>query len=640
VTAHVKAAKQARLGKSLMLNKYPIWKYLLILIVSTLGVLYSLPNLYPPDAAVQITPAKSGDAVDQYTLNKALQILDENNVEYFGEELQQGKTALIRVADNEQQLQAKGLIQRNLGDNFIVALNLAPTTPDWLMDMGAGPMTLGLDLSGGVHFLMEVDMAEFLKQRMGNYRDAVKRSLREEKIRYKRVAAGDENSINVKFATELLRDNAEDFLSREYPEFVTNTNDKDDSFWVSLALTSAKIKEFEDYALKQNLTTIRNRVNELGVAEPMVQRQGRNRIVIELPGVQDTAAAKKILGKAANLEFRLEAMPSANRFTTEEYEYKNPSAGRTTARLEKALIVTGDNVSNAQPSFDENSQPQVNITLDGTGGAMMGKVTKKSIQRRMGILFVEHKVRTRYEIKDGKEVVVEDKYVEKKIISLATIQSALGSSFRITGLEAGESSELALLLRAGALAAPMYFVEERTVGPSLGKENIELGVFSVQIGLAMVLIFMIIYYRVFGVIANIALTVNLVLLLAVMSILGATLTLPGIAGIVLTVGMAVDANVLIFARIKEELKSGLNVQQAIHSGYDKAFLTIFDANITTLIVAIILFAVGTGPIKGFAVTLSIGIITSMFTAIVLTRAIVNLVYGGRRLERISIGGGV
>jgi preprotein translocase subunit SecD len=640
VTAHVKAAKQARLGKSLMLNKYPIWKYLLILIVSTLGVLYSLPNLYPPDAAVQITPAKSGDAVDQYTLNKALQILDENNVEYFGEELQQGKTALIRVADNEQQLQAKGLIQRNLGDNFIVALNLAPTTPDWLMDMGAGPMTLGLDLSGGVHFLMEVDMAEFLKQRMGNYRDAVKRSLREEKIRYKRVAAGDENSINVKFATELLRDNAEDFLSREYPEFVTNTNDKDDSFWVSLALTSAKIKEFEDYALKQNLTTIRNRVNELGVAEPMVQRQGRNRIVIELPGVQDTAAAKKILGKAANLEFRLEAMPSANRFTTEEYEYKNPSAGRTTARLEKALIVTGDNVSNAQPSFDENSQPQVNITLDGTGGAMMGKVTKKSIQRRMGILFVEHKVRTRYEIKDGKEVVVEDKYVEKKIISLATIQGALGSSFRITGLEAGESSELALLLRAGALAAPMYFVEERTVGPSLGKENIELGVFSVQIGLAMVLIFMIIYYRVFGVIANIALTVNLVLLLAVMSILGATLTLPGIAGIVLTVGMAVDANVLIFARIKEELKSGLNVQQAIHSGYDKAFLTIFDANITTLIVAIILFAVGTGPIKGFAVTLSIGIITSMFTAIVLTRAIVNLVYGGRRLERISIGGGV
>lgn len=623
-----------------MLNKYPIWKYMLILIVSTLGVIYALPNLYPPDAAVQITPAKSGDAVDEYTLNKALKVLKEGGVEYFGEELQQGKTALIRVKDAEQQLQAKGLIQRNLGDGFIVALNLAPTTPQWLMDFGAGPMTLGLDLSGGVHFLMEVDMAEFLKLRMTNYRDAVKRSLREEKLRYKRVAVGKENSIDVKFAKEQLRDDAETHIRREFPEFITNTTDKDDGFWMNLALTSAKVKEFEDYALKQNLTTIRNRVNELGVAEPLVQRQGRNRIVIELPGVQDTAAAKKILGKAANLEFRLEAMPSASRFRTEEFSYKNPTPGRTKARLEKALIVTGDNVSNAQPSFDENGQPQVNITLDGTGGAMMGKVTKKAIQRRMGILFVEHKVRTRYEMQDGKEVVVEDKYVEKKIISLATIQSALGSSFRITGLEAGESSELALLLRAGALAAPMYFVEERTVGPSLGKENIELGVTSVQIGLALVLIFMIVYYRVFGVIANIALTINLVLLMAVMSILGATLTLPGIAGIVLTVGMAVDANVLIFARIKEELKNGLNVQQAIHSGYDKAFLTIFDANLTTLIVAVILFAVGTGPIKGFAVTLSIGIITSMFTAIVVTRAMVNLIYGGRRLERISIGAGV
>ena len=623
-----------------MLNKYPIWKYLLILMVSTLGVIYALPNLYPPDAAVQITPAKSGDVVDEYTLNKALTILKEGEIAYFGEEIQEGKTALIRVQDSDQQLKAKGLIQRKLGDGFIVALNLAPTTPQWLIDMGAGPMTLGLDLSGGVHFLMEVDMEEFMTQRMGNYRDTIKRSLREEKLRYKRVIAGDEHSIDVKFANEALRDTADTFLGREYPEFVTYTTEKDNGFWINLALTQAKVKEFEDYALKQNLTTIRNRVNELGVAEPMVQRQGRNRIVIELPGVQDTAAAKKILGKAANLEFRLEALPDASRYSSEEYAYKNPTRGREKARLEKALIVTGDNVSNAQPSFDENGQSQVNITLDGTGGAMMGKVTKKAIQRRMGILFVEHKVKTRYEIQDGKEVVVENKYVEKQIISLATIQSALGSSFRITGLEAGESSELALLLRAGALAAPMYFVEERTVGPSLGKENIELGVTSVQIGLLMVLIFMILYYRVFGVIANIALTVNLVLLLAVMSILGATLTLPGIAGIVLTVGMAVDANVLIFARIKEELKSGLNVQQAIHSGYDKAFLTIFDANITTLIVAVILFAVGTGPVKGFAVTLSIGIITSMFTAIVLTRAMVNLTYGGRRLERISIGGGL
>ena len=619
-----------------MLNKYPLWKYLLIIIVCVMGVIYAMPNLYPPDAAVQITPAKSGDSVDEYTLNRALDTLKKAEIEYFGQELQANKTALVRIKDSEKQLEAKGLIQRQLGDGFIVALNLAATTPQWLIDLGAGPMTLGLDLSGGVHFLMEVDMEEFLSQRLKNYNVAIKRSLRDEKLRYKRMVASGENAIEIKFVDDEVRETAYNFLRREYPEFVSSTVDKDDAFWVRLALTPAKVKEFEDYAVKQNLTTIRNRVNELGVAEPLVQRQGRNRIVIELPGVQDTAAAKKILGKAANLEFRLEALPDASRYSSEEFGFK--SEPRRRARLEKAIIVTGDNVSNAQPSFDENSQPQVNINLDGNGGAMMGKVTKKAIQRRMGVLFVEHKVRTRYEMKDGVEVAVEDKYVEKKIISLATIQSALGASFRITGLEPAESSELALLLRAGALAAPMYFVEERTVGPSLGKENIDLGVSSVQIGLALVLVFMLVYYRVFGVFANVALTVNLLLLMAVMSMLGATLTLPGIAGIVLTVGMAVDANVLIFARIREELGSGLNPQQAIHSGYDKAFLTILDANITTLIVAVILFAVGTGPIKGFAVTLSIGILTSMFTAIVLTRAMANLVYGGRRVEKLSIGG--
>lgn len=620
-----------------MLNKYPLWKYLLIVFVCVMGAVYALPNLYPPDPAIQITPAKSGDAVDEYTLNRALKALDSAEVEYFGQELQESKTALIRLKDAEQQLAAKGLVQRQLGDNFIVALNLAPTTPQWLIDMGAGPMTLGLDLSGGVHFLMEVDMEEFLKQRIENMRDGIKRSMREEKLRYRRVILAGENGIDVKFNDEEVRDSAENFIIRENPEFVTNTRDEADAYWLELRLTPAKIKELEDYALKQNLTTIRNRVNELGVAEPLVQRQGRNRIVIELPGVQDTAAAKKILGKAANLEFRLEAKPDASRYSSEQFDFKNPTRGRANARLEKSVIVTGDNVSNAQPAFDENGQPQVNINLDGTGGARMGNVTKKAIQRRMGVLFVEHKVRTRYEMQDGVEVAVEDKYVEKKIISLATIQSALGSSFRITGLEAAEASELALLLRAGALAAPMYFVEERTIGPSLGKENIELGVTSVQLGMALVLIFMIVFYRVFGVIADIALAINLLLLTAVMSILGATLTLPGIAGIVLTVGMAVDANVLIFSRIKEELKEGMNPQQAIHSGYNKAFLTILDANLTTLIVAIILFAVGTGPVKGFAVTLSIGILTSMFTAIMVTRAMVNMVYGGRRVEKLSIG---
>lgn len=620
-----------------MLNKYPLWKYLLITIVCALGVIYSLPNLYPPDAAVQITPAKSGDSVDEFSLKKALSALEEGGVKYFGEELQEGKTALIRLESQDLQLQAKGLIQRELSDGFIVALNLAPTTPQWLMDVGAGPMTLGLDLSGGVHFLMEVDMQEFLGQRLQGYRETLKRNFREEKLRYKRVVASGEHGIKVMFSKEDVRDEAENYIRREYTEFLTETEDKDDGFWVNLQLSDAKIKELEDYALKQNLTTIRNRVNELGVAEPLVQRQGRNRIVIELPGVQDTAAAKKILGKAANLEFRLEAKPGASRFSTEEFSFKDPNRGGK-SRIEKSVIVTGDNVSNAQPAFDENGQPQVNINLDSTGGAIMGQVTKKAIKRRMAVLFVEHKVRTRYEMQDGEEVAVEDKFVEKKIISLATIQSALGSSFRITGLEPAEASELALLLRAGALAAPMYFVEERTVGPSLGKENIELGVTSVQIGLALVLVFMLVYYRVFGVVANIALAFNLTLLLAVMSVIGATLTLPGIAGIVLTVGMAVDANVLIFSRIREELKEGMNPQQAIHSGYDKAFLTILDANITTLIVAVILFAVGTGPVKGFAVTLSIGIITSMFTAIVLTRALVNTIYGGRRVEKLSIGG--
>ena len=397
--------------------------------------------------------------------------------------------------------------------------------------------------------------------------------------------------------------------------------------------------EIEDYAIKQNLTTIRNRVNELGVAEPLVQRQGRNRIVVQLPGVQDTAQAKRILGKTANLEFRLEATPDASRASTESYEFREE--GRPSARLEKDIIITGSSVANAQANFDENGQPQVSITLDSNGGKLMNRVTRNAVQRRMAVLFIEHKSRTRYVQENGVEVEKRIPYVEKKIISLATIQTALGSQFRITGLNgAGESSELALLLRAGALAAPIYFVEERTVGPSLGQQNIDLGVTSVQIGLALVVVFMLAFYKVFGLIANVALALNLALLTAAMSMLSATLTLPGIAGIVLTVGMAVDANVLIFSRIKEELKNGLPPQSAINAGYDRAFSTIFDANITTLLVAVILFAVGTGPVKGFAVTLSLGIISSMFTAIMVTRALVNLGYGGRAIKKLSIGWGV
>ena len=618
-----------------MLNKYPLWKNLLIVLVLIFACIYAAPNLYPPDPAIQVTPARAGAEMSEPVLNRVRTALQDNDIEFFGEEIN-GSTALFRLTSTDSQLKAKDAVQRSLGDEYVVALNLAQTTPDWLLSMGAGPMTLGLDLSGGVHFLMEVDMDDYLKGRMSNYREEFRNRLREENLKYRRIQL-DGQSLRISFINGEVRNEAESFISRNYPEFLQQSEDGE---YADLLLTikETQIKEFEDYAIKQNLTTLRNRVNELGVAEPLVQRQGRNRIVVELPGVQDTAEAKKILGKAANLEFRLEAEPGSSRFLTEEYPFRSDEY--RTARLEKKIITTGDSVTNAQPAFDENGFPQVNISLDSKGGAMMTEVTRKAVGKRMAVLFVERKPKTTYDMVDGEEVAKTVQVVEKSIISLATIQSTLGQSFRITGLQSAEASELALLLRAGALAAPMYFVEERTVGPSLGKENIEQGMNSVILGLALVLILMAVYYRVFGLVANVALLANIVILIALMSMIGATLTLPGIAGIVLTVGMAVDANVLIFARIREELKNGRSPQQAIHEGYNRAFLTIFDANLTTLIVAVILFGVGTGPVKGFAVTLSFGIITSMFTAIMLTRAIVNVIYGGRRTDSLSIGGRV
>ena len=619
-----------------MLNKTPLWKNLIIVVVLVLATIYAIPNLYPPDPAVQITPSRSGAVLGQATTDKVRGALQQRQIEYFGEE-NSGSNLLFRLTSAADQLSAKAAIQRALGDEFIVALNLAPTTPQWLLDLGAGPMTLGLDLSGGVHFLMEVDMEDYVSGKISNYRQELRTRLREEKLRYRRVTLDGEQLL-LSFRDEDVRQQARNFLSRNYPEFIQTEVDSAEYFDLRLAINEQQIKSFEDYAVKQNLTTIRNRVNELGVAEPLVQRQGRNRIVVELPGVQDTAEAKKILGKAANLEFRLEADPGANRFATETYAFRSQQ-GRT-ARLEKSIITTGDSVTNAQPSFDENGFPQVNIDLDSKGGAMMTQVTRKSVQRRMAVLFVERKPKTTYELVDGVEQAKTVQVVEKSIISLATIQTTLGQSFRITGLESAEASELALLLRAGALAAPMYFVEERTVGPSLGQENIDLGFKSVVMGMILVLITMLVFYRFFGIVANIALVLNLVILVSLMSVIGATLTLPGIAGIVLTVGMAVDANVLIFSRIREELAAGRSPQQAIHEGYDRAFRTIFDANFTTLIVALILFAVGTGPVKGFAVTLSFGIITSMFTSIMITRSLVNAFYGGRRIESLSIGGKV
>jgi preprotein translocase subunit SecD len=623
-----------------MLNKYPLWKYLLVLFVVLLGLFYAAPNLYAPDPALQITGESSAQLIDGKTVSRALKALDEAGIEHFGETIdEQGRNALVRLRDSEQQLSAQARVSRALGDGFIVALNLAPTTPDWLSDYGAQPMKLGLDLSGGVHFKLEVDVDAAVERRMENYLNATKRALREERIRGF-VTLDEKGGLEARFRSEELREKARSVVAENSPELTLDRVDQGDSWNLVASMSEQTRKEIADYAVGQNLTTLRNRVNELGVSEPLVQRQGQNRIVVELPGIQDTAEAKRILGKVANLEFRLVANLDAAPSEKQRFEYRSPDRAGMTEWLERDVIITGERVSNAQSGFDQNGMPNVSISLDGEGGTLMSRATRNNIKRRMGVLFIERKYRTRYEVQeDGSEVAIKVPYDEKKLLTAPVIQSALGAQFQITGLDSPlEASELALMLRAGALAAPISFVEERTVGPSLGAENIRLGVKSVQYGLALVVLFMVVYYRVFGVAAVIALSCNLMLLVAFMSIIGATLTLPGIAGIVLTVGMAVDANVLIFSRIREEVRNGLSPQMAIHAGFERAVATILDANITTLIVAVILYAVGTGPVKGFAVTLSVGIVTSMFTAIMGTRALVNLVYGGRRVEKLSIGG--
>ena len=621
-----------------MLNRYSLWKNLLILCVALFGLYYAAPNLYAPDPALQIGGASGSQSVDDQVLMRASEALQAADIEYFGEKIEpSGKTALIRLLRRDDQLRAQAILGRELGDAYIVALNLAPTTPEWLKRGGAQPMKLGLDLSGGVHFKLEVDVAAAKERRLETYESGIKRGLREARIRGLVRLQG--QRVGMSFLSEAVREDARKITAELYPELLLDRVDGVDKWELFAEVTDATMKEVVDYAVDQNLTTIRNRVNELGVSEPLVQKQGSNRIVVELPGIQDTAEAKRILGKVANLEFRLVAETNAPVTERQRFEYRSDARGGMTEWLERELIITGERVSNAAAGFDQNNQPNVSITLDSEGGMLMSRATRSNIKRRMGVLFIERKYRTRYEEdENGEEVVVRVPYDEKKLLTAPVIQSALGASFQITGLDSpGEASELALMLRAGALAAPITFVEERTVGPSLGAENIALGVKSVQIGLALVVIFMILYYRVFGIAAVVALTTNLVLLLAFMSLLGATLTLPGIAGIVLTVGMAVDANVLIFARIREELARRMSPQMAIDAGFERAVATILDANITTLIVAVILYAVGTGPIKGFAVTLSLGILTSMFTAILGTRALVNLIYGGRRVDSLSIG---
>tara|TARA_Y100000766_G_scaffold273535_1_gene274536 strand:- start:2995 stop:4845 length:1851 start_codon:yes stop_codon:yes gene_type:complete len=616
------------------MRRYGIWKYLLILFVLGFGIVYSLPNLYAPDPAVQISYTSSSQSADTFLVERVEEVIKDENISTKIE--LENDYVLIRTDTYQNQLKLKDILSKNLVNDVVIALNLAPTTPRWLMDIGANPMKLGLDLRGGVHFLMQVDTETALKNRQNGTLQDLRIRFREEKIRYNQALVQDNSSILLKFNNIESKEKAEEFINDNYTQFNLPLLSSENNSLV-LSLSDLEIDQIESDAIDQNLTTLRNRVNELGVSEPIVQRQGKKRIVVQLPGIQDTAEAKNILGKTATLEFHLEAQMDTPRSRKTSYPYR--SGLGVPAFLQDSIILGGDQVATAQASFDENGLPQVNITLDGEGGSKMHRATRGNIGKRLGVLFVEQKTRTIYERNaEGKQIPVQESYEVKEIISLATIRAALGTTFRITGLDSpSESSELALLLRAGALAAPMTFVEERTVGPSLGADNIQAGVFSMQLGLLLVLGFILFYYRIFGIAASLALTFNIVLLVAIMSILSATLTLPGIAGIVLTVGMAVDANVLIFSRIREELKRGREPLEAIDAGYNRAFLTIWDANVTTLIVAVILLSYGTGPVKGFAITLSIGIITSMFTAIMGTRAFVNLIYGSKKnLERISI----
>lgn len=622
-----------------MLNRYPFWKYLLILAVLAVACIYSAPNLYPDDPAVQISGANTALTVSQADLERASQALAAAGIPVKSTSLsEQTRGGLVRLVRQDDQLPAKDVVRRVLGDDYVVALNLAPTTPDWLRKLGAHPMKLGLDLSGGVHFLLEVDMDKALDTRLNVYDGEIKALLRKERVRY-RTLPKQGLALQLGFADEASLEQARSLIQKSFADFELTTAERGDQQVLVLTLGAARVAEIREYSIRQNLTTVRNRVNELGVAEPLVQRQGANRIVVELPGVQDTAEAKRILGKTANLEFRLAAEADAARAATESFEFRQP--GRPAVPLERAVIITGDQVTDAQASFDENGRPQVNIRLDGYGGDLMNRATRTNVGRSMAVIFIEQKPVTRYvrQMVEGveQEVAVSSFQEEKKIISLATIQSPLGSQFRITGLDGqGESSELALLLRAGGLAAPMYFAEERTIGPSLGAENIALGIQASLWGFLFVAIFMLIIYKFFGLLATVALLFNMVCLVALMSLLGATLTLPGIAGIVLTMGMAVDANVLIFSRIREEMANGMSVQRAIHEGFDRAFSAILDGNLTTLLVGGILFAMGTGPIKGFAVTMSLGILTSMFTAVIVTRGIVNLIYGNRDIKKLWI----
>jgi preprotein translocase subunit SecD len=618
-----------------MLNKYPLWKQLLIVVITVAGLLYALPNLYGEDPAVQVSASTRGVEVDEGTLAQVVGVLERAGVSVKSVRFEEG-LLLARFADTETQLQAAERIKEGLGSGHVVALNLAPGTPDWLRALDAAPMYLGLDLRGGVHFLMEVDMQAAVRQAEENVVNDLRLLMRDNRIRYRTVTRSSDG-VRVRFADASPLDEAQRLIEREFPALVVETS-VDDEPQLLASLSEDEAEAIRKFALQQNITTLRNRVNELGVAEPVIQQQGTNRIVVQLPGVQDTARAKEILGATATLEYRLADTEHDVRSVVESgripvnaklYYERNGQP----ILLKKQIIVTGDQIVDAASTIDENGGPAVTVRLDGNGGRRMSKITRDNIGKPMAVVFIENRTDTK--LVDGEPVRTTKRTEE--VISVATIRDHFSNRFQTTGLDSTEEArDLALLLRAGALATPIEIVEERTVGPSLGRDNIDQGFAAVMLGFALVLVFMALYYRVFGLVADLALAMNLVLLVAVLSLLQATLTLPGIAGIVLTVGMAVDANVLIFERIREELRAGGTPQASIHSGYEKALSTIADANITTLIAAVVLFSFGTGPIKGFAVTLSIGIVTSMFTAIMGTRAVINLIYGGRRVERLAI----
>jgi len=630
------------------MNQYPLWKYLLIIIVLAVGTVYALPNIYPSQPAVQISPAIATDLLSPTLAAEVKDILDAKEIVYRSIVAKDNKM-IVRFGDLDQQRKAKDLIEDEVGKNYAVALNLVPNTPIWLRNLNALPMYLGLDLRGGVHFLMEVDMDEAVKKNEKQYASDIADLLRpkdkveRDKLRYLTILqeAGNEDrssSIVIKFRTIARRDYAQDIIGSKFKELLLTGEDRDGAFFIRGTLSEDKVREIKKYAMTQNLSTLRKRVNEIGVAEPIIQQQGEARIVVQLPGVQDPEEAIDVLGATATLEYH--AVDQSQ--SIEEVKTGRVAAGSKLYKdrdgnpvlLKKATIITGSMITYAAAGLDTRSgSPMVSVRLNDRGADRMLKFTKANVGKPMAVVYLETKSQ-KVNI-DGKEIRRRVKVEE--VISVANILGPFGPQFQTTGLDdTNEASRLALLLRAGSLAAPMYVAEERTIGPSLGQDSIDQGALSVAVGFALVLIFMILWYRGFGMIANIALALNLVLIVAVLSLLQATLTLPGIAGIVLTVGMAVDANVLIFERIREEIRIGNSPQASIAAGYDKAFLTIADANITTLIAAVVLFAFGSGPVAGFAVTLMIGIVMSMFTAIVGTRAVVNLLWGRRRLSTLSI----